>query len=142
MWLQLRPVGRVQLPYHQVSNLLNLHLVLHLQLFIQDEYTFSVAVDTAAVLSSRQQIDLVRQVSLLKPDIDKLKRISKRRLLKINSLRRKSKSIKNKNYDLNVRLINLLEKEKNDKENLLLLDCVKNNPVIEKYLTKQQGHNM
>ncbi|CAK1598298.1 unnamed protein product [Parnassius mnemosyne] len=85
---------------------------------------------TVRFSSTPSQQELISCVSKLEQDLEKLQKLAKGRLLKINSLRQKGRRLKNKNLDLKLRLEKFLNEEKIEKENLLILDSVKNNPII------------
>lgn len=79
------------------------------------------------------------RIDKLQKEVKKLELIAKNRLLALNSLKQKTRRLKNKNSNINIKLIELLEKEKIDKEYVMMLECVKSNKIIDRYLSKAHG---
>ncbi|KAL4709932.1 hypothetical protein ACJJTC_003895 [Scirpophaga incertulas] len=81
---------------------------------------------------------LTRQVSLLRKYIERLEKVARRRLFKINSLQQKTQRLKKQNIKLYTRIFNLQKNEKIERENLL--ESLEN---ITKIIIKNDGsHEM
>lgn len=75
----------------------------------------------------------------LQQDLDRVKKISERRLRKINSLTTQIIRLKKKNDDLYDKLLQKLNDDNVGGENLAMITCLNNNDLIRRFLAKQAG---